>query len=97
MTLFALARLAIRKKPRTDWKERWQAAGRAVGWLGAFRYGEHGKYKMVARPDSPIWNALAFGHGGFGDATGDGTPPFAFNSGLGWLTINYELPNSNKP
>ncbi len=39
--------------------------------------------RMVARKDSPIWQALGDGAGGFDDTLGTPYPPFAFGSGMG--------------
>ena len=68
-------------KPR-DWELRWAAAGNSVGWRGACRE------EMVARKDSPIWQALGDGAGGFSDTLGNPYPPFAFNSGMGWEDVD---------
>ena len=68
-------------KPR-DWELRWAAAGNSVGWQGACRE------EMVARKDSPIWQALGDGAGGFSDTLGNPYPPFAFNSGMGWEDVD---------
>ncbi len=68
-------------KPR-DWAVRWAAAGNAVGWQGACRE------EMVARKDSPIWQSLGDGAGGFTDTLGNPYPPFAFNSGMGWEDVD---------
>ena len=70
-------------EPR-DWAVRWAAAGDAVGWQGACRD------EMVARKDSPIWQALGDGAGGFGDTLHNPYPPFAFNSGMGWEDVDRE-------
>ena len=68
-------------KPR-DWAVRWAAAGNAVEWQGACRE------EMVARKDSPIWQSLGDGAGGFTDTLGNPYPPFAFNSGMGWEDVD---------
>lgn len=77
-----LERYGGRSRPRSDWPERWRAAGEAVGWQGAVR-GE-----MIARKDSPIWQALGDGAGGFRDTLGNPYPPFAFSSGLAWTPVS---------
>ena len=77
-----LERYRGRSRPRSDWPERWRAAGEAVGWQGALR-GE-----MIARKDSPIWQALGDGAGGFRDTLGNPYPPFAFSSGLAWTPVS---------
>lgn len=79
-----LERYGGRSRPRSDWPERWRAAGEAVGWQGAVR-GE-----MIARKDSPIWQALGDGAGGFRDTLGNPYPPFAFSSGLAWTPVSAE-------
>lgn len=76
-----LTRIGLRRVPRSDWQQRWQAAGEIVGWIGAI------KSTMVARKDSPIWAALGSGAGGFDDAIGNPFPPFAFSSSMGWLPL----------
>lgn len=76
-----LARSGARKKPRGDWRRRWEAAGAKVGWQGALRR------QMVALKTSPIWQAIADGTGGFRDCIGSPYPPFAFGSGLGWYNV----------
>lgn len=77
-----LTRTGARKKPRGDWKRRWEAAGSAVGWRGAART------QMVALKTSPIWQAIADGKGGFDDCIGSPYPPFAFGSGMAWVGVN---------
>jgi hypothetical protein len=59
------------------WHERWQDAGDAVKWKGAIAE------PMMARKDSPIWEALGDGAGGYNDCLGNPYPPFAFGSGMG--------------
>lgn len=76
-----LYRLEVRKEER-DWSVRWLAACRAVGDAAAIRaWADTGR--MVARKDSPVWQALGAGAGGFdSDALGSPYPQFAFNSGM---------------
>lgn len=74
-----LTRIGARKKPRKDWKIRWQKAGAKVNWKGALRE------ELIALKDSPIWAALGEGTGGFGDVLGSDYPPYAFGSGMGWV------------
>lgn len=65
-----------------DWNERWLAAAQAVGDTDALRMLQTHD-RMVARKDSPIWQALGDGAGGFdADALHNPYPPFAFNSGM---------------
>ena len=76
-----LTRTGARKKPRGDWRERWNKAGASVAWKGA------AKKQMVALKDSPIWEALGKGVGGYDDTVGSPFPPFAFGSGLAWVNV----------
>ena len=78
---FELVRVQDAHEPR-DWRVRWDAAGRAVSDWDALRCrANHGR--MAARKDSPIWQALGDGAGGFeSDALHNPYPPFAFNSGM---------------
>lgn len=67
-----LFRAEDRVMPR-DWESRWREAADQVGDEDATRcLNEHGR--MVARKDSPIWEALS--------AFGQPYPPFDFNSGM---------------
>lgn len=77
-----LTRTGARKKPRGDWRRRWQAAGNACGWEGA------AKSVLVALKTSPIWGQLAKGAGGFRDTIGTDYPPFAFGSGMAWVGVS---------
>ena len=88
-----LTRLAGRRVPREDWPARWNAAGSSVGWEGAYRPVYHGSgadFGFVALKDSPIWQALGDGAGGFTDTLGNPYPPFAFSSGMSWLQVDRE-------
>ena len=71
-----------RKNHRTDWPQRWKAAGERVAWRGASRT------KMVALKSSPIWQALGDGAGGFRDTLGNPYPPFAFGSSYAWVHVD---------
>jgi len=78
-----LVRLYHREIPRgsaeshsAGWQERWHDAGEFCDWEGA------AKAPMIALKDSPIWEALGDGAGGFDDTLGNPFPPFAFNSGM---------------
>ena len=71
-----------RRAPRADWAARWQAAGESVAWQGA-----HTR-EMVALKDSPIWDALGRGAGGYRDTLGNPYPPFAWGSGLAWVDVS---------
>lgn len=77
-----LASGGYRKQHRTDWPQRWKAAGERVGWRGAHRS------KMVALKSSPIWQALGDGAGGFRDTLGNPYPPFAFGSSYEWVPVD---------
>lgn len=78
---------AEERKDERDWSVRWLAAAREAGddeALGA--YGTTGR--MVARKDSPVWQALGDGAGGFdSDALHNPYPPFAFNSGMDVMDV----------
>lgn len=50
------------------WLQRWRDAGESVDWVGAI------KHQLIAMKDSPIWDALADGEGGYTDAIGNGYP-----------------------
>ena len=77
-----LVRYEGRRVPR-DWPARWKAAGNAVGWVGAAQ----DSTEMVALKDSPIWQALGNGAGGYRDTLGNPYPPFAFSSGMDWRGV----------
>jgi hypothetical protein len=70
---YRLIRVESRRVPR-DWYERWGEAGAAVGWEGA------SKTELIALKTSPIWTALS--------RFGRPTPPFDFQSGMGWEDID---------
>jgi hypothetical protein len=76
-----LTRTGARKKPRGNWLRRWAEAGAACGWKGAL------KKQMVALKTSPIWEKLGEGAGGFDDCIGSPYPPFAFGSGMAWVSV----------
>lgn len=63
------------------WEERWEAAGDLADWEGAVRQ------PMIARKDSPIWQNLGAGAGGYQDTLDNPYPPFAFNSGMAWRAV----------
>jgi len=80
-----LRRFSGRRAPREDWHRRWQAAGQSVGWEGAALHtGDFPEWSFIALKNSPIWQALGNGAGGFRDTIGNPYPPFAFGSGLAW-------------
>lgn len=75
------------RKDERDWSVRWLAAARESGDSDAVSaYGSSGR--MVALKDSPIWQALGDGAGGFdSDALHNPYPPFAFNSGMDVMDV----------
>ena len=86
-----LVRLYQRNVPRgtpeshtAGWVVRWRDAGDSVGWEGAE------ESPMIALKDSPIWQALGDGTGGYQDTLSNPFPPFAFNSGLAWKAVDRE-------
>lgn len=78
-----LVRTFNRMIPR-DWVARWAAAGEAVAWEGA------AEGEFIALKDSPIWQALGDGAGGFDDTLNNPFPPFAYFSGMGWDSATAE-------
>ena len=79
-----LTRFGTREVPR-KWGERWAAAFSACGGEGCARNGE-----MVALKGSPVWEHLGAGAGGYKDTLGNPFPPFAFNSGMDWESVDRE-------
>ena len=79
-----LVRFGTREVPR-KWGERWAAAVAACGGEGCARNGE-----MVALKGSPVWAQLGAGAGGYKDTLGNPFPPFAFNSGMDWESVDRE-------
>lgn len=80
-----LTRFVDHANKRTDWSDRWKAAGESVNWEGALASpGEYPEWGMIALKSSPIWSALGRGVGGFNDTYGLPYPPFAIDSGLSW-------------
>ena len=77
-----LVSIGPRRVPRSDWPQRWTAAGNACGWEGAVQG------RMAARKDSPIWQELGDGAGGFDDTLGNPYPPFAFGSSYNWMPLD---------
>ena len=63
------------------WPARWRDAASSVGFEGVAHDG------MIARKDSPIWQALGNGVGGYTDTLLNPFPPFAFRSGMGWRAV----------
>lgn len=71
----------LKPKPGDDWQSRWLAAG---GELFDKRT------RMIAAKDSPVWQKLGDGAGGFKDTLGNPFPPFAFGSGYGIREVQRE-------
>lgn len=82
-----LQRIEPRAQERV-WTTRWLAAARSSGDAAAVRvYGA--TQRMVALKDSPIWQALGDGAGGFdSDALHNPYPPFAFQSGMSTADVS---------
>lgn len=76
-----LARVSGRNIPRSDWPARWAAAGASCGFEGALQD------RFIALKDSPIWQALGDGEGGYRDTLMNPFPPFAYGSGMGWVAV----------
>lgn len=74
---YELVRIYVRRTERDDWQRRFIAAG-----------GRLVDGRMIARKDSPVWEALGAGEGGFNDTLGNPYPPFAFGSGMGWREVD---------
>lgn len=83
-----LVRYEPRRAPRADWRERWNAAGDAVGWEGALTARGATGDRMIALKTSPIWQALGDGAGGYTDTLGNPYPPFAYSSGMNWMDVD---------
>ena len=77
-----LTRLETRAVPRPDWDRRWAAAGLACNFEGAL------KDRLIALKNSPIWQHLGNGAGGYKDTLGNPYPPFAFSSGMDWVEVD---------
>ena len=78
-----LLRIRQRKQGRA-WDARWKAAGDSVGWKGATPdFGTR-----TALKDSPIWQKLGEGAGGYRDGLGNPYPPFAWGSGVGVVDVS---------
>ena len=84
-----LVRLYWRRNPRGSeeshspgWDLRWRAAGESVDWEGAL------EMSFIALKDSPLWQALGDGEGGYADTLDNPFPPFAFNSGMAWREVS---------
>jgi hypothetical protein len=82
-----LVRFEERAKKR-DWHGRWREAAVSSGDTDAARVLEqHGR--MVARKDSPIWDAIGSSDL-FEDALDNPFPPFAFNSGMWVVDVDFD-------
>jgi len=76
-----LTRVSGRSMPRSDWPARWAAAGSSCGFEGALQD------RFIALKNSPIWQALGDGEGGYRDTLLNPYPPFAYGSGMGWVAV----------
>lgn len=72
-----LVRITPAREPR-DWRRRFKLAG------GTLREG-----RMIALKGDPVWGDLG-SSANFDDALDVDSPPFAFNSGMGWKEIDSE-------
>ena len=75
-----LIRYETRRAPR-DWKTRWQQAGAALVKID-------GLDRLIAPKDAEVWSVLG-DSAVFKDALNVDHPPFAFNSGMGWLEVGF--------
>jgi hypothetical protein len=75
---------ALVPDPRNAWPERWRLAAESVDHQGVLL----SSVGMIALKDSPVWQALANGAGGYNDTLGHPFPPFAFNSGMDWKAVS---------
>ena len=71
--------------PGDDWPSRFREAATAAGDDDALRVLEE-TGRMIARKDSDLWEELG-SPDNFDDAIGTDYPPFAFNSGYGWMPV----------
>lgn len=83
-----LVRRLVRDVPRGSpdshsigWPRRWDDATEAANGEGVSEQG------LIARKDSPIWQALGDGAGGYTDTLFNPYPPFAFRSGMAWKPV----------
>jgi hypothetical protein len=88
-----LVRRFVRDVPRGSpesksigWPQRWADAAEAVNDEGVLER-VRAVPDMVARKDSPIWQALGDGAGDYTDTLGNPYPPFAFRSGMAWQPV----------
>jgi hypothetical protein len=70
----------VQSRVQRDWAKRWDDAGASVNWKGA------SQSEMVALKNSPIWQALGNGAGGYRDTLGNPWAPFAFKSGMNTIS-----------
>lgn len=80
----------VQEVPEDAWDTangRWQAAAEESGDENAGDIFEQ-TGRMVARKDSPIWESLGNGAGGYDDTLGNDYEPFAFNSGMGRVELS---------
>jgi hypothetical protein len=82
-----LIRIEDREQQR-NWPARWRHFAEAVGDDDALRVLKD-TGRMIARLDSPIWQALGDGDETYNDTLKNPFPPFAFGSGMGVRDIPY--------
>lgn len=83
-----LYRLEDKEKPR-DWESRWRIAAAVAPDVDAARVLEE-TGRMIARKDSQIWEELGAGAGGYTDTLDNPYPPFAFNSGMWTIDVDWD-------
>lgn len=83
-----LYRLEDRKQER-NWPARFRLCAQIVGDVDAARVLDQ-TGRMIARKDSPIWQALGDGLDGSDDTLGNPYPPFAFGSGMWTKNVAYD-------
>lgn len=76
---------SIVEVPGADWPSRFSQACDATGDTDAAAVLQSTD-RMIARKDSPVWEYLG-DPDNFDDAIGTDYPPFAFNSGYGWVEV----------
>lgn len=96
-----LVRFESREEPR-DWLARFMLAGHLTGRSPGDGWTVTPDRRMIALVNDPIWDELG-NPDNFEDAIGPNFPPFAFNSGMGWQSVDIDeaeelgLMNSGPP
>lgn len=85
---FELVRFGQRLEPR-DWVQRFRLAGELSGHALGDGWTITPTGRMVATVRHPLWEQLG-NSGNFNDALDTAYPPFAFNSGMDWLSIDID-------